>query len=577
MNPTVSPPKTSNRLALIADDELSNRIILKALIKKMGYEVIQAENGAQAVELFKTHHPDLVLMDVMMPILDGYEATTQIKQLAGAQFIPVMFLTAMTDEASLARCIEVGGDDFITKPYSHTLLAAKVRSMERIHGLHKDIHSLISRMQRDEEIAEQVFSGAVVAGNVALDQIRSLLKPASVFSGDLMLTAFSPSRDLHVMLGDFTGHGLASALGALPTSEVFRTMTAKGFSPQQILGAINNKLHHLLPTGMFLGVQFLRVSHKLDHIFAFNCGMPDCFVLDGETREIKHTILSNSLPLGITTDFNLDDCVQHIRVDQNDRVILATDGVTEARNLEGEYFGIDRFKQSIKASAGLEYVLDGVETALLEYCQEAEQDDDISLVEIPLIEKLLPDWDTEKVHKRVKHVHLESDFDMESDSVEFQVTLRGSQLRKADPVPMLINTLQETAGLKEHQRPLFTILTELFANALDHGVLNLDSKLKEGVDGFTRYFEERDRLLNKQLDGHIRIGMRVHPLENGGLVLIQIEDSGAGFDFKNRNPGPTDEQMFSGRGIMLVESLCESFRYIDPGNKAEALYSWIDH
>ena len=262
------PPQGGS--ALIADDELSNRIILKALLKKLGYTVLQAENGAQAVELFEQHRPTLVMMDIMMPVMDGYEATLKIKRLSGNHFVPIIFLTAITDEAALARCIDVGGDDYLTKPYSHTVLAAKVQAMERIKHLHDDLHLLYSHMQRDEAIAEQVFSGAVVAGNVANELIRTFQKPASVFSGDVLLTAFSPARDLYVMLGDFTGHGLSAALGALPTSEVFRSMTAKGFQLNQILQAINRKLHALMPVGMFLAAQFIKVSHDLDYITVIN-------------------------------------------------------------------------------------------------------------------------------------------------------------------------------------------------------------------------------------------------------------------------------------------------------------------
>ena len=88
------------------------------------------------------------------------------------------------------------GDDFLAKPYSFTVLSARVTAMERIHALHQSTRALYSRMQRDQEIAEQVFSNAVVADNVALEQIRSLLRPANVFSGDLLLTAFAPSHDL---------------------------------------------------------------------------------------------------------------------------------------------------------------------------------------------------------------------------------------------------------------------------------------------------------------------------------------------------------------------------------------------
>jgi len=563
-------------LALIADDELSNRVILKALLKKMGFEVIQAVDGAQAVMSFEADHPDLVFMDVMMPVMDGYEATRKIKELSGNRFIPVIFLTAMTDEKALARCIEVGGDDFLTKPYSHTMLSAKVKAMERIQALHKDIRALYSRMHRDEEIAEQVFSGAVVAGNVALDQIRTLLRPASVFSGDLLLTAYSPSQDLHILLGDFTGHGLSAALGALPASEVFRSMTAKGFSPPQILHAINNKLHGLLPTGMFMAVQFVKVSRNLDHITTFNCGMPDFYLLDGKTREIIKTIQSHSLPLGITTDINFADDVQHIPVSLNDRVILATDGVTEARNPDGEYFGIERFSQAIDASGEFEYSLECVEKALEDFCQDAAQDDDISLAEIPLCSSLLPAWDTHRRTLAEKEETTNEVLDFDSDSIEFHVALHGGQLRRADPVPMLINYLQETAGLHEHRQPLFTILTELFVNALDHGVLGLDSGLKEGVDGFTHFFEHREKLLQALEEGFIRIGVRIHPLERGGFIVIQIEDSGKGFDLNKRNQSTKDNQLFSGRGITLLEGLCESVSYIEPGNKATAVYRWMN-
>ena len=192
------------RLALIVEDEETNRLILKALLKKQGYEVVEALNGVEAVAAFAEHEPDIIFMDVMMPEMDGYEATRRIKQAAGDHFVPIIFLTAMSDEKALARCVEVGGDDFLAKPYSFTVLSAKVKAMERIRALHQATRMLYSRMQRDEEIAEQVFSGAVVAGNVALEQIRSLLKPANVFSGDLLLA-----------FGEFAQHGHLNLHGIL--------------------------------------------------------------------------------------------------------------------------------------------------------------------------------------------------------------------------------------------------------------------------------------------------------------------------------------------------------------------------
>jgi CheY-like chemotaxis protein len=575
--PKISTQSQHSGIALIVEDEVTNRMILKALLKKRGYKVIEAKNGVEAIEQFQQQGPDIIFMDVMMPVMDGYEATTEIKRLAGDQFVPIIFLTAMSDEKALARCVEVGGDDFLSKPYSFTVLSAKVKAMERIRSLHQYTRMLYSRMQRDEEIAEQVFSGAVIAGNVALEHIRSLLRPASVFSGDLMLTTFAPSRDLHVLLGDFTGHGLAAALGALPTSEVFRSMTAKGFAPQQILFAINNKLHNLLPTGMFLAAQFVKIDHQLDHISIINCGMPDCFLVEHARMQIKHPIESKSLPLGIAPDIDFKDNFHHLRIEEGDRVILATDGVTEARNSKGELFGQQRFIDAINQSDSQAYILDKLAMDLDTFCQDAPQDDDISVVEVPLIRDLLPGLESasphvettgDKSHYLFSHEH--------PDFIEFQLVLYGTQLRQADPVPILINYIQETAGLHEHRRPLFTILTELYINALDHGVLKLDSLLKQGEDGFTNYFQQREQRLEALTEGQVRIALRIHHNCSGGYIIITVEDSGHGFDFSALSQSNTNATLYSGRGLLLVKSLVKQLHFFEPGNKAEAIYVWED-
>jgi two-component system, HptB-dependent secretion and biofilm response regulator len=567
--------ENAHGLALIVEDEITNRMILKTLLKKRGYRVIEAENGAEAVEEFKQHEPDIIFMDVMMPVMDGYQATETIKQLSGDHFIPIIFLTAISDEQAMARGIEAGGDDFLSKPYSQTVLSAKIKAMERIRSLHRDTRMLYSRMQRDEEIAEQVFSGAVVAGNVALEHIHTLLKPASVFSGDLMLTAFAPSHDLYVMLGDFTGHGLAAALGALPTSEAFRSMTAKGFAPRQILHAINNKLYSLLPSGMFLAVQFIKVDHQLDHVTIINCGMPDCYLVEQQTGRIKERIKSRSLPLGIAPDLEFKDEFYHLQIVEGDRVILATDGVIEARNTQGELFGQSRYLEIIQQDLVDSYIIAQLALALESFCEQAPQDDDISVVEVPLIRQIFPAWGRNSLPDEIQR-DLPEFYRIEEhrNGIEFQYTLYGAQLRRADPIPVLINSIQEAVGLHDHRRPLFTILTELYINALDHGVLGLDSDLKQGENGFTHYFQQREQRLDNLTQGRIQLKLGIHRQSNGGFILITVEDSGQGFDFQNFRSDPTNEQRYSGRGLLLVESLCKQLRFRDPGNKVEVLYPW---
>lgn len=115
---------------LVVDDIASNRQILAAFLGKMGARVLQAEDGMRAVEMFAEHRPDVVLMDVMMPEMDGLEATRRIKA-ASDYWVPVIFLSALGDTASVVAGLEAGGDDYVAKPFSFVVLNAKLRSLAR--------------------------------------------------------------------------------------------------------------------------------------------------------------------------------------------------------------------------------------------------------------------------------------------------------------------------------------------------------------------------------------------------------------------------------------------------------------
>src|SRR5215510_1012373 len=173
---------------LIADDDRINRMVLHTMLKKDGHTVHVAENGQEAVSLFEQHQPDLVLMDVMMPNMDGYEATSRIKALAGERFVPVIFLTAMTDEQALVQCVECGGDDFLHKPYRHAILKAKIVALERVRQLYTTLQtqkdalaSHHQRLQSEYAVAEKLFSMIVHPGCLDAPHLKYLLSPMSIF------------------------------------------------------------------------------------------------------------------------------------------------------------------------------------------------------------------------------------------------------------------------------------------------------------------------------------------------------------------------------------------------------------
>jgi len=560
--------KSSLGKVLIVDDEKSNRLALRSLLERQGYQIIEAANGEEAVALFKHEEADIVFMDVMMPVLDGYEATRQIKAASGKRFVPVIFLTAMRDETALAQCIDAGGDDFLVKPYDKLILQSKLRSMQRIATLNREVQGMYSRIQHEQEIAESVFINAIQSPNIDNCYLRQAVRPASIFSGDMVLSAYSPARDLFFLTGDFTGHGLLAALGAMPVSEVFRAMTTKGFSPEEILAGINRKLKAMLPVGMFFCAQLVVVNHDLEHVRVFNAGMPDVLIVDGVTHRIKHRLTSTGLPLGVDAGADTREMLQYAPISHNDKILMYSDGLIEARNAGDQEFGSQRLLDSI-AQAPQDRIFERIFKDLDVFCGEVEsQRDDVTLVEITCVHDLLPALES--------HDYLQPAAHMLSGRGEWKLSLRfdGARLRETNPVPVLVNYLMEVEELEAERQSLFTVITELYINALDHGVLTLDSTLKTDPAGFEAYLQTRESRLASLDSGHVIFTLSVEQESSRRSILLRIEDSGEGFDFANHVVPQERDTALSGRGLVLIQDLCESLEFEGKGNIAVARFSW---
>ncbi len=565
--------------ALVVDDNKINRHLLNVLLKRNGYDVIQAENGLQAIEQFTLHQPFIVFMDLMMPIMDGIESCKRIKELCGqTSFVPIIFVTAVSDDTKLSECIEAGGDDFIAKPVDLRILTARIKSVERLSHLYSSYYAMVASTQRDQEVAKTVFNRVILADSHECGEIKTLLEPAEMFSGDIFLSAMSPAGELHVMLADFTGHGLKAAIGALPASNVFKAMIAKGFTCDKILGEMNNKLKKILPIGMFMAVQYVVVRRELDYALVCVCGMPDVFIR--RNGKIKQKISSSLYPLSVTANVDYKPLFEKALIETGDSIILFSDGVIEATDPNDELFGQDRL-EALLESDDYQNVTSNVKTALADFCQGGEQEDDISLAEVICGERLFEQSEKDLISDINAIADMSTTEIQEDDrwAWHYQLTLAGIELVIQDPVPLLISQLKNMEkSLEDHLQPLYTIFTELYVNALDHGILKLDSDLKSTPEGFGIYFNEREERLNNLTTGSINFSLKGFRQNNQLKIKITITDSGEGFDISKvlNKPKATEEMILYGRGIVLVEELCQSLVYSEPGNKVEVVYTWSD-
>lgn len=550
--------------ALVVDDQRVNRILLLGQLEGMGYSCIEAENGKQAIEQFKRSEPDLVMMNIMMPVMNGYEAAAELRKLVTDRHIPIIFLTASRDEESLLKCLECGGDDFLEKPVNTTMLQSKINAHLRIQRLTDEliqksveIEGLHSTLQSEHETGNHVLSHALSKNLRHSENIRSYLVAQSTFNGDILLSADKPLGGLYVFLGDITGHGLAAAIGTIPLSQVFFTMTRKGKSSAAIIREMNRSLRAFLPRSMFCAALLLELDASGANIRIWSGGIPLCFHLQRAKKHVE-LISSKNLPLGVLDDSAFDASMVSIFAEKGDSLLMMTDGIPESVNAEGVMFGLDRVEELVKTHCG-----DSFEELLRQYADFAgalPQEDDVSLVEVAA-----------KPLSKSKETMSESQVIIPwTTTVQFDPK---AMRELEDPVGEVLRLLPESLAFSVYYERIATVVTELYSNALEHGVLRLDSKLKRGAEGFATYYTMREDGLAKLLNARVELRLFFDPIQRPDVLGLTVIDSGKGFKRDASEPSKlaNEDERSYGRGIALIESLCSSVTYNQVGNEVTVL------
>ena len=530
---------------LIVDDESLNRFLLSHMLEEAGYtDCYEAESGREALQLAEKIKPDLVLLDIVMPDMDGFEVAPKLKQIAGDIYLPVIFITSLDDHESLVKCLEVGGDDFASKPFDKIILTAKIRAHARTRLLskktydqNKELKYYRNQVEREHAIVEHIFANALSINHRTKKFFDYRLAPASNFNGDLFLIEPSPSGGIYFLMGDFTGHGLASAIGALPVTRAFQAMAGKGLAVAEMASTINHTLLSLLPGDMFFASAIVEIGKSGEQVTVWNGGMPDLVVISPEGKILKQ-FESLHMALGILDDHEFNDSVEHFEAEIGDRLIGYSDGVVELTNQDEKMLGEEALLKWLTSEPAIS--VNELTDKIEKFKGKAEQLDDITLVSY-MCQKL----------------DLVADAKLAPLPFDISVNMTVERLKSADPIHDLVMMVSSQSGMEVIRSDISTVLSELFNNSLEHGLLHLDSDLKGTTEGFFQYFEQRTTRLANLEKGNILIQIRYIPERK--TLEIEVTDSGNGFDItKLKETGLEDSY---GRGIPLVKELCRNVEY----------------
>ncbi|MEE4245117.1 MAG: SpoIIE family protein phosphatase [Kangiellaceae bacterium] len=556
---------------LIAEDNYTDRLILSTIIKNQGHTVIEAADGDEALHKAIDDKPDLVLLDAIMPEKDGFEVATELKNHYIDSYIPIVFITSLTDADSLVRCIESGGDDFFTKPFNKVILEAKISAFQRTIELYQTVQQqrdeltyFTQHLQQEQHVAKRIFDNIAHKGALDSSFIKYMVSPMSIFNGDILLAAPKPLGGINVFLGDFTGHGLPASIGALPASDIFFGMTAKGFELYEIVKELNNKLNNILPTGFFCCAAFAEIDFDENSIRFWNGGLPESHILSKSEGKIID-LPSKHLPLGILPTEQLKIEIDLLTFNKGDSLFLYSDGVIEAENANGQMFGKANAMAALKQGLISGSAFDQLTRSIAEFQTVSEQANDITYIEIENHERQISQSVANKIpDKLIK--------EGPSDS-KFSLLLGPESLRQFNPLPTLSQHLFEIGNLRSYRTQIMTILTEMYSNSLEHGVLGLDSELKQDARGFAEYYQQREQRLTNLADGFVKIKLDHTIAETGGRLFIKMSDSGSGFDFQSLQAKMMQGEL-KGRGYPLIAKLADSIEFSDNGSSVEVIFTW---
>jgi len=378
------------KILLVEDNEMNRDMLSRRLIRQ-GYTVEMAENGRQALELVKTFKFDLVLLDIMMPEMNGYEVLEQMKRDPELSYIPVIMISAIDELDSIVRCIELGAEDYLPKPFNRVLLKARIgaslekkRLRDRQEAYTRQLGLENQRKSDELEQARKIQLSMLPVAPPELPhiEIAAHQETASEVGGDYYDFFPQANGGLRMVVGDATGHGAGSGL------MVSMTKASLLAANEADLSALANKINRILnevDLGMQLNMALLllELSEMRDGVVTVSVcggGMPPIYVIrsDGAVEEI----LLTSLPLGIT-----DEAVYNItefEVGSGDTMVLMSDGLLETFNGQQQFLGFDRLKDELAqidtAALTTQQILDHVAQIGKSWANGHPLYDDVTLV-----------------------------------------------------------------------------------------------------------------------------------------------------------------------------------------------------
>jgi len=383
---------------LIVDDSIANRKLLSAILKKEGYELLEAVDGEQAIEVANEELPDLILLDIMMPKIDGYQVCETLKSNEQTFTIPIIFLSAMTEEKDKIKGLDLGAADYVTKPFNKGEVLARVRAQLKIRSLtqsllkaNRELEEKQKSLEEDLKAAGLIQQSLLPSQECAIENAETAwsFMPCQKVGGDLFNFYQLDEDHWAIYIFDVSGHGVPSAMVAVSVSQMLRpevglilkksadSKSSEIVPPSEVLTRLDREYPMERFDKYFTLVYFV-FNAKTGSLHYSNAAHPPPIVLRANG---SHELLQQGgtiVGLGGLLPFEEGAVTLH----PGDKLFVYTDGITEYENSAGQMLGQDGLLSEFNRMRDrpIAEMVDSVLARIVEFGDGADPQDDVSLL-----------------------------------------------------------------------------------------------------------------------------------------------------------------------------------------------------
>jgi sigma-B regulation protein RsbU (phosphoserine phosphatase) len=388
---------------LIVDDNAINRRVLSSMLRNEGCALLTAADGEQALELVRREPPDLILLDIMMPGMDGYQVCDHLKADPRTARIPVIFLSALSEIGSKVKGLDLGAVDYVTKPFDPAEVLARVRSQLKIQALLSEVLRANQALQEKQERLDEDLKAAtaiqrllVPSAPPSIDSLRMAWRfmPCDRVGGDLFNFSLLGEDQLALYVIDVSGHGVPAAMVTVSLSQYLSPQAGhllastdpaqapRAARPSVMLRRLDAE-YPMERFDKFFTIAYVIIDHRSGRLTYSLGGHPQPVLLrtDGtiEILEAGGTLIG----LGGTTAFEEAE----VSLQPGDRLFLYTDGLVERLDAGGGQFGEERLHDAIHAvrDLALEDACDRLVPSAVTFGGEGAPQDDITLLAVEFV------------------------------------------------------------------------------------------------------------------------------------------------------------------------------------------------